>query len=84
MTLVPRCVVLEAAVESAEQSVDQTDRLELRARSLDLAVLSVPKELARDGEMTNFLDTKRWAAIYTADHLDDAAQKIVKAVKEAR
>ncbi|APE17048.1 FAD-dependent oxidoreductase [Mycobacterium sp. WY10] len=37
-----------------------------------LAVLSVPKELARDGEMTNFLDVKRWAAIYTADHLDDA------------
>lgn len=37
-----------------------------------LAVLSVPKELARDGEMTNFLDTNRWAAIYTADHLDDA------------
>lgn len=37
-----------------------------------LAVLSVPKELAREGEMTNYLDTKRWAAIYTADHLDDA------------
>jgi 2-polyprenyl-6-methoxyphenol hydroxylase-like FAD-dependent oxidoreductase len=37
-----------------------------------LAVLSVPKELAREGEMTNFLDTKRWSAIYTADHLDDA------------
>jgi len=37
-----------------------------------LAVLSVPKSFARDGEMTNFLDTKRWAMIYTADHLDDA------------
>ncbi|MCV7017277.1 FAD-dependent monooxygenase [Mycolicibacterium aichiense] len=37
-----------------------------------LAVLSVPKSLARDGEMTNFLDTGRWAMIYTADHLDDA------------
>ncbi|MBB3604952.1 2-polyprenyl-6-methoxyphenol hydroxylase-like FAD-dependent oxidoreductase [Mycolicibacterium sp. BK556] len=37
-----------------------------------LAVLSVPKELARDGEMTNFLDARRWAMIYTADHLDDA------------
>jgi 2-polyprenyl-6-methoxyphenol hydroxylase-like FAD-dependent oxidoreductase len=37
-----------------------------------LAVLSVPKHLARDGEMTNFLEVKRWATIYTADHLDDA------------
>ncbi|GAY14265.1 FAD-dependent monooxygenase [Mycobacterium sp. shizuoka-1] len=37
-----------------------------------LAVLSVPKELARDGESTNYLDTGRWALIYTADHLDDA------------
>ncbi|MGY4710894.1 FAD-dependent monooxygenase [Mycolicibacterium sp. CBM1] len=37
-----------------------------------LAVLSVPKELARDGESTNFLDVRRWAMIYTADHLDDA------------
>jgi 2-polyprenyl-6-methoxyphenol hydroxylase-like FAD-dependent oxidoreductase len=37
-----------------------------------LAVLSVPKSFARDGEMTNFLDAKRWAGIYTADHLDDA------------
>lgn len=37
-----------------------------------LAVLSVPKSLARDGEMTSFLDAGRWAMIYTADHLDDA------------
>ncbi|WP_431234850.1 FAD-dependent monooxygenase [Mycolicibacterium psychrotolerans] len=37
-----------------------------------LAVLSVPKTFARDGEMTNFVDTGRWAMIYTADHLDDA------------
>ena len=37
-----------------------------------LAVLSVPKELARDGESTNFVDIRRWAMIYTADHLDDA------------
>ena len=37
-----------------------------------LAVLSVPKSLAREGEMTNFLDASRWAMIYTADHLDDA------------
>jgi 2-polyprenyl-6-methoxyphenol hydroxylase-like FAD-dependent oxidoreductase len=37
-----------------------------------LAVLSVPKGFAREGEMTNFIDTRRWAMIYTADHLDDA------------
>jgi 2-polyprenyl-6-methoxyphenol hydroxylase-like FAD-dependent oxidoreductase len=37
-----------------------------------LAVLSVPKELARDGESTNFVAAGRWAMIYTADHLDDA------------
>lgn len=37
-----------------------------------LAVLSVPKALARDGEMASFLDAGRWAMIYTADHLDDA------------
>ena len=35
-------------------------------------MLSVPKELARDGESTNFVDIRRWAMIYTADHLDDA------------
>lgn len=37
-----------------------------------LAVLSVPKALARDGESTGVLDANRWAMIYTADHLDDA------------
>ena len=37
-----------------------------------LSVLSVPKTLARDGEMTAILDGGRLAAIYTADHLDDA------------
>ncbi|WP_167107123.1 FAD-dependent monooxygenase [Mycobacterium sp. DL592] len=37
-----------------------------------LAVLSVPKSLAREGELTGFLDARRWAMIYTADHLDDA------------
>ena len=37
-----------------------------------LAVLSVPKTLARDGETTGFIDANRWAMIYTADHLDDA------------
>ena len=37
-----------------------------------LAVLSVPKVLARDGESTSVLDANRWAMIYTAHHLDDA------------
>ena len=37
-----------------------------------LSVVSVPKALARDGEMTGFVDTDRTAMIYTADHLDDS------------
>ncbi|CAN5615865.1 FAD-dependent monooxygenase [soil metagenome] len=37
-----------------------------------LAVLSVPKELAREGELTTILEPNRMAMIYTADHLDDA------------
>lgn len=37
-----------------------------------LAVLSVPKSFAHDGEATSFLDPGRWAMVYTADHLDDA------------
>ena len=37
-----------------------------------LAVVSVPKSLARDGESTGFVDVDRTAMIYTADHLDDA------------
>ncbi|CAM3630238.1 FAD-dependent monooxygenase [Mycobacterium frederiksbergense] len=37
-----------------------------------LAVVSVPKSLARDGEMAGFIDVDRTAMIYTADHLDDA------------
>jgi 2-polyprenyl-6-methoxyphenol hydroxylase-like FAD-dependent oxidoreductase len=37
-----------------------------------LAVVSVPKSLARDGESTGFVDIDRTAMIYTADHLDDA------------
>jgi 2-polyprenyl-6-methoxyphenol hydroxylase-like FAD-dependent oxidoreductase len=37
-----------------------------------LAVLSLPKELAREGESTVFFDANRWAMIYTANHLDDA------------
>lgn len=37
-----------------------------------LAVLSVPKDLARDGESTGVLDVNRLAMIYTADHLADA------------
>ncbi len=36
-----------------------------------LSVVSVPKSLARDGEMTGFIDVDRTAMIYTADHLDD-------------
>lgn len=37
-----------------------------------LSVVSVPKSLARDGEMDGFIDVDRTAMIYTADHLDDA------------
>ncbi|BBZ79218.1 oxidoreductase [Mycolicibacterium anyangense] len=37
-----------------------------------LAVLSIPKAFAREGELTSFVDAGRWAMIYTADHLDDA------------
>ena len=37
-----------------------------------LSVLSVPKSLAREGDMTGFIDVDRTAMIYTADHLDDA------------
>ncbi|MGK2867257.1 MAG: FAD-dependent monooxygenase, partial [Mycobacterium sp.] len=37
-----------------------------------LSVVSVPKALAREGEMTGYLDVDRTAMIYTADHLDDA------------
>lgn len=37
-----------------------------------LAVVSVPKSFARDGEMTGYYEPNRIAMIYTADHLDDA------------
>ncbi len=37
-----------------------------------LAVLSVPKSLAREQEMTGFYQPRRVAMVYTADHLDDA------------
>ena len=37
-----------------------------------LAVISVPKSFARDGESTGFVDVDRLAMVYTADHLDDA------------
>lgn len=37
-----------------------------------LSVVSVPKSLARAGEMTGYFAPRRVAMIYTADHLDDA------------
>jgi 2-polyprenyl-6-methoxyphenol hydroxylase-like FAD-dependent oxidoreductase len=37
-----------------------------------LAVISVPKALAREGEMDGYFEPDRVAMIYTADHLDDA------------
>ena len=37
-----------------------------------LAVLSVPKSLAHEGEMTGYFGPGRVAMVYTADHLDDA------------
>jgi 2-polyprenyl-6-methoxyphenol hydroxylase-like FAD-dependent oxidoreductase len=37
-----------------------------------LSVISVPKSLAREGEMSGYFEPDRVAMIYTADHLDDA------------
>jgi 2-polyprenyl-6-methoxyphenol hydroxylase-like FAD-dependent oxidoreductase len=37
-----------------------------------LSVVSVPKALAREGEMNGYFEPDRVAMIYTADHLDDA------------
>jgi 2-polyprenyl-6-methoxyphenol hydroxylase-like FAD-dependent oxidoreductase len=37
-----------------------------------LAVISVPKTLAREGESTGYVDVDRLTMIYTARHLDDA------------
>lgn len=37
-----------------------------------LAVLSVPKSLAHEGEMVGYFEPDRVAMVYTADHLDDA------------
>ncbi len=37
-----------------------------------LAVVSVPKSLAREGEMTGYFEPDRVAMVYTADHLEDA------------
>ncbi len=37
-----------------------------------LAVVSVPKSLARDGAMDGYFESDRVAMVYTADHLDDA------------
>jgi 2-polyprenyl-6-methoxyphenol hydroxylase-like FAD-dependent oxidoreductase len=37
-----------------------------------LSVVSVPKALARDGEMNGYFEPNRVSMIYTADHLDDA------------
>ena len=37
-----------------------------------LAVVSVPKALAREGDMIGYYEPRRVAMVYTADHLDDA------------
>jgi 2-polyprenyl-6-methoxyphenol hydroxylase-like FAD-dependent oxidoreductase len=37
-----------------------------------LSVVSVPKSLAREGEMEGYFEPDRVAMVYTADHLDDA------------
>ena len=37
-----------------------------------LSVVSVPKSLARDGEMAGYFEPDRVTMVYTADHLDDA------------
>lgn len=37
-----------------------------------LAVVSVPKHVAHDGDLTGYYEPNRVAMVYTADHLDDA------------
>jgi 2-polyprenyl-6-methoxyphenol hydroxylase-like FAD-dependent oxidoreductase len=37
-----------------------------------LSVMSVPKSLAREGEMDGYFEPDRVAMVYTADHLEDA------------
>jgi 2-polyprenyl-6-methoxyphenol hydroxylase-like FAD-dependent oxidoreductase len=37
-----------------------------------LSVVSVPKSLAHEGEMTGYFEPDRVAMVYTAEHLDDA------------
>lgn len=44
-----------------------------------LSVMSVPKSLAREADMTGYVDVDRTAMIYTADHLDDARAVFVPA-----
>jgi 2-polyprenyl-6-methoxyphenol hydroxylase-like FAD-dependent oxidoreductase len=48
-----------------------------------LAVVSVPKSLAREGEMTGYFEPGRVAMVYTADHLDDARAVFIFRPKSA-
>ncbi len=48
-----------------------------------LAVVSVPKSLAHEGEMTGYFGPDRVAMVYTADHLDDARAVFIFRPKSA-
>jgi 2-polyprenyl-6-methoxyphenol hydroxylase-like FAD-dependent oxidoreductase len=48
-----------------------------------LSVVSVPKSLARNGEMTGYFEPNRVAMVYTADHLDDARAVFIFRPKSA-
>ena len=48
-----------------------------------LSVVSVPKSLAHNGEMTGYFQPDRVAMVYTADHLDDARAVFIFRPKSA-
>lgn len=47
-----------------------------------LSVVSVPKSLARPGEMTGYFEPGRVSMVYTADHLDDARAVFIFSPKQ--
>jgi len=48
-----------------------------------LSVVSVPRSLAHNGEMTGYFEPDRVAMVYTADHLDDARAVFIFRPKSA-
>ena len=79
----PRHRRRRTAFRSAPDSCSATT---LPERFLDgyLSVVSVPKSLARDGDMTGYFEPDRIAMIYTADHLDDARAVFLFRPRHAR